>query len=140
MEKNKSKRNNFIFIIESFIEKFKLPLVVVCAVVMLGLPFVGLSQYLMRIIIMIGIYSMLALGLNLLTGYTGQVSLGHAGFYAIGAYTSALLSLRLGFNFIPAAIGGVLMASICWTATRTSDASSEGYISVYRYTWLRRDS
>ncbi len=113
MDKNKSKRNNFIFILESFIEKFKIPIIVICAAVLLGIPFMGFSQYLMRIIIMIGIYSMLALGLNLLTGYTGQVSLGHAGFYAIGAYTSALLSLKLGFSFFPAAIGGVLAASIC---------------------------
>ncbi|MBN1883741.1 MAG: branched-chain amino acid ABC transporter permease [Deltaproteobacteria bacterium] len=43
-----------------------------------------------------------AIGLNLLVGYTGQVSLGHAGFLAIGAYTSVLLMLKLGFPFLVA--------------------------------------
>lgn len=111
MEKGTSK--NFIFKLESFIEKYKIPIAVVCALLLLGLPYIGFSQYVMRIFIMIGIYSMLGLGLNILTGYTGQVSLGHAGFYAIGAYTASLLSLKLGTNFIVAAIGGAIMASLC---------------------------
>jgi branched-chain amino acid transport system permease protein len=41
-------------------------------------------------------FYLIALGLNLLVGYAGQVSLGHAGFYALGAYTSGILSARLG--------------------------------------------
>jgi branched-chain amino acid transport system permease protein len=41
---------------------------------------------------MAGYYSMVIIGLSLLMGYTGQISLGHAGFFAIGAYTSALLT------------------------------------------------
>ena len=85
---------------ESFCEKYKLPIWAAAAAVLLGLPLLGLSQYLIRIFIMIGIYSMLALGLNLLTGYTGQVSLGHAGFFAIGAYVSSLMSINLGCSFI----------------------------------------
>jgi branched-chain amino acid transport system permease protein len=40
-----------------------------------------------------------ALGLNLLIGYTGQISLGHAAFIAIGAYTTAILSTKVGFPF-----------------------------------------
>lgn len=51
---------------------------------------------------MISIYSILALGLNLVTGYAGQVSLGNAAYYAIGAYTSAILSTKLGVNFFVA--------------------------------------
>lgn len=42
----------------------------------------------------------IAIGLNILVGYTGQVSLGHAGFLAIGAYTSVLLVMRAGFPFL----------------------------------------
>lgn len=114
---DKNAKNNitkeFIFKMESFIEKFKIPIGIVCAAILLGLPYIGLNQYIMRIIIMIGIYSMLALGLNILTGYTGQVSLGHAGFYAIGAYTASLLSLKMGANFIAAAIAGAVMSSLC---------------------------
>jgi branched-chain amino acid transport system permease protein len=59
------------------------------------------------------IYAIVALGLNLLLGYAGQVSLGHAGFFAIGAYTSALLTLRLEAPFVlalPAA--GILTAAV----------------------------
>ena len=104
---------NFIFKLESFIQKNKITVAAVGALVLLGLPFMGFNQYVMRIIIMIGIYSMLGLGLNVLTGYTGLVSLGHAGFYAIGAYTASLLSLNFGVNFFVAAIGGAVAASIC---------------------------
>ncbi|NVM24486.1 MAG: branched-chain amino acid ABC transporter permease [Desulfobacterales bacterium] len=46
-----------------------------------------------------GIYSIVALGLNILTGYTGQISLGHAAFYAIGAYTTGFLTTKLGCTF-----------------------------------------
>lgn len=111
MAKGTSK--NLIFKWESFIEKYKFPVAAACALLLLGLPFMGFSQYVMRIIIMIGIYSMLALGLNVLTGYTGQVSLGHAGFYAIGAYTASLLSLKLGATFFVAAIGGAALSALC---------------------------
>ena len=48
---------------------------------------------------MAGIFTILALSLNLLLGYTGQLSLGHAAFFGIGAYTSALLTLRLEWSF-----------------------------------------
>ena len=53
----------------------------------------------MRICILIGIYSMLTLGLNLVAGYAGQLSMGNAGFYAIGAYTATLLMIKLGVSF-----------------------------------------
>ncbi len=106
-------KKSAIFEMEKFIEKYKLPIGIVSAVVLIALPLLGLSQYIMRILIMIGIYSMLGMGLNILTGYTGQVSLGHAGFYAIGAYCSALLSLKFGFNFIIAALLGASLAAIC---------------------------
>lgn len=47
-----------------------------------------------RMLIFIGINAMLALGLNLLMGYAGQISLGHAAFFGIGAYTSAILTIQ----------------------------------------------
>ncbi len=53
----------------------------------------------------------IAIGLNILVGYTGQVSLGHAGFLAIGAYTSVLLMMKLGFPFLLALpIAGLVAA------------------------------
>lgn len=74
----------------------------------LVLPFILPSQYWLRIAIVAGIYAILALGLNLIAGYTGQLSLGHAAFYGIGGYTSALLALKLGVPFwISVPIAGV---------------------------------
>lgn len=58
------------------------------------------NPYYIRILIFIGIYIVLALSLNLINGYTGLFSIGHAAFYGIGAYSSALLTLRLGLPFI----------------------------------------
>ena len=62
-------------------------------------PVFGFNRYIMRICIVIYVFSMLTLGLNLIAGYVGQLSLGHAGFYAIGAYTATLMMKDLGFNF-----------------------------------------
>lgn len=62
-------------------------------------PFVTQNPYYVHTGIMIGIMVMMALGLNLLFGYTGQISLAHASFYAIGAYTSSLLEVHTGLSF-----------------------------------------
>lgn len=53
-----------------------------------------ISNYLIHILILVGIYSILAVSLNLALGYTGLLNLGHVAFFGIGAYTSALLSLN----------------------------------------------
>ncbi|MGE5593451.1 MAG: branched-chain amino acid ABC transporter permease [Betaproteobacteria bacterium] len=58
-----------------------------------------MGLYQATVAITVGIYIILAMGLNMITGYTGQVSLGHAAFFGIGAYTSAILSVRYGFPF-----------------------------------------
>jgi len=66
------------------------------------------NHYHINIMIFIGIYTILALGLTLLLGYAGQVSLGQAGFYGIGAYVSGILTVKLGLNpwlALPMAIG-----------------------------------
>lgn len=76
-----------------------------------------LSGYLVTVLITIGIYVILALSLNMITGYAGQISLGHAAFMGIGAYTSALLYTEAGFSFwiafplaglVAGAVGAVL--------------------------------
>ena len=68
----------------------------------LTLPLWLPSAYHLHIVIMAGIFGVLALSLNLLLGYTGQLSLGHAAFFGVGAYTSALLTLKLEWSFWPA--------------------------------------
>jgi len=64
-------------------------------------------NYYLTILIYIGINSILALSLNIIVGYAGQISLGHAAFYGIGAYSSALIATKLGVSFwiaLPSAI------------------------------------
>ncbi len=75
------------------------------------LPIVIRDEYIVRLFIVSGIYILLALGLNLVTGYTGQFCLGWAAFYGIGAYTSALLTMTWHWNFWPALVmAGVVTA------------------------------
>ena len=68
---------------------------VILAVGLLTVPLWVPNPYHLHVLIMAGIFAILALSLNLLLGYTGQLSLGHTAFFGIGAYTSALLTLRL---------------------------------------------
>lgn len=70
------------------------------------------ERYLAMILDFICIYTIAVTGLDLLFGYTGQVSFGQAGFYAIGAYTSALLSKNLGITPILTIFIGAILATI----------------------------
>jgi len=83
------------------------PFVLAMAAVLAILPFRFSNTYYTTVLVFIGINTITAVGLNLLMGYAGQVSLGHAAFVGLGAYTSAILSTRLGLPLwvaIPAAI------------------------------------
>jgi branched-chain amino acid transport system permease protein len=64
-------------------------------VVVLLYPWLAPTDYLLRVGNLVLIYAILTLGLNFTVGWTGQVSLGHAGFWGIGAYTTALLTAKL---------------------------------------------
>lgn len=57
-------------------------------------------EYLLHILILIGIYTILAVSLNLLVGFTGILSIAHAAFYGVGAYVAALMALRLETPFL----------------------------------------
>lgn len=70
-----------------------------------------IDSYLQLNITIIGINIILAVSLNLITGFTGQFSLGHAAFMSIGAYTSAILTAKLGQPFIISLlISGIMSA------------------------------
>lgn len=72
------------------------------------------NTYYLQIMTFIGINTLLALGLNMLMGYAGQVSLGHAAFYGIGAYTTAILSANFGFSpwsALVCAVGGAVFVA-----------------------------
>jgi len=60
---------------------------------------------------LIAAHAVIAIGLNLLVGYTGQISLGHAGFVGIGAYTAGILAARLGVPWPAALVGGGMVAA-----------------------------
>lgn len=62
-------------------------------------PQVVTSRYILQILIICYIFAVATSSLNLLLGYTGQVSLAHAGFFAIGAYGVAIMTTRSGLNF-----------------------------------------
>lgn len=75
-------------------------LLIAFAVFMLALPWlIAGNPYFLRTLVIVGIYIILALSLNLIIGFAGQLSIGHAAFYAIGAYTTALLTVSVGLNF-----------------------------------------
>jgi ABC-type branched-subunit amino acid transport system ATPase component/ABC-type branched-subunit amino acid transport system permease subunit len=81
----------------------------VAAAVVLALPLVFHDPFFILVLQSLAYLFIVALGLDILVGWTGQISLGHAGLYAIGAYTSALLATRAGWPFwITAPIGAVL--------------------------------
>jgi branched-chain amino acid transport system permease protein len=70
------------------------------------------SDRMLTIMTMIGIAVISVHGLNILTGYCGQISIGHAGFMAVGGYASAILCAKLGFPFWVALPCGALTAGI----------------------------
>jgi len=67
-------------------------------VALLALPFILGDGYYLSVMNFIAFYAIVAIGLCLLTGYGGQLSMSHAAFFGIGAYTSAILSTRFGLN------------------------------------------
>ena len=82
---------------------------VILFLVALTIPLLTKNEYYLHTFIVGGIYILLVLGLNLILGYTGQLSLGHAAFYGIGAYTSALLVMVVHVPFwIALPIAGVV--------------------------------
>lgn len=81
-------------------------------------------EYILHLFILICFYTLLSQSLNLSAGFTGLISLAHAGFYGIGAYTAAILSTQFGFSFwlsIPMAmfISGAIAFIVSLIALRT---------------------
>jgi len=106
------------------------------------------NAYYFHVLIMAGIFAVLALSLNLLLGYTGQLSLGHAAFFGIGAYTSALLTLRLDWSVWAGLAAGMLTAGLAgWAIGRLAlklrgayfvlvTISFAGVISLVSVNWM----
>ena len=87
---------------EKFCEKlvrYRVPLLILACVVAVAFPFVFPSKYFIRIGTVCLMYVMITLSLNLMVGYMGQMSFGHAAFMGIGAYTAAILTTTYDVPF-----------------------------------------
>jgi branched-chain amino acid transport system permease protein len=91
------------------------PVIVAVAVFALLLPFVVRDAYILQVLTNAWLLGLVALSITLLTGTAGQLSLGQAGFLSIGAYASALMSLRLGFPFAVSLIAAAFITAILGT-------------------------
>ena len=87
-------------------------LVLAWVVALLALPAVYGDPYVMRILTMSCLFAIFAASWDLLAGYTGQVNFGHALFFGAGAYTSALVSLKLGVTPWASVFAGAAMATL----------------------------
>ena len=120
----------------------------IVAAAALTLPLWLSSAYHLHVAIMAGIFGVLALSLNLLLGFTGQLSLGHAAFFGIGAYTSALLTLKAEWSFWPALAAAIALAGAAgWLIGRLAlklrgayfvlvTISFAGVISLVSVNWI----
>src|SRR3990170_2310912 len=75
-----------------------------------SVPVLSDNPYTLHVLSLVGIYAIVAMGLNLVFGYTGQISLGHAAYFAVGAYTSGIVTLQLGAPFAVGMIAAVALA------------------------------
>lgn len=93
--------------------KMLFPFLTVLIIVIL--PLLTNSTYLLSSFIFIGIYSIVTISLCLLMGYAGQISLGHAAFYGMGAYGSAILTVNYGLNpWLAMLIAALATALLAW--------------------------
>lgn len=83
-------------------------LIILFAALIFTLPFLFNNNYFLSVSVIIGIYTIVVIGLCLLMGYAGQISLGHAAFYGLGAYTSGILTSTYNISpWIAILIGAV---------------------------------
>jgi len=71
----------------------------VVLLILVALPLFNHNEYHLEVLVSAGIFAILVLGLNVMTGYCGLLNLGQAAFFASGAYTYALLNVKLGLSF-----------------------------------------
>src|SRR5512135_1201965 len=88
--------------------------VFICAFPLLVTRIKAISHYL-DVMVFAGIFSLVAIGLSLLMGYAGQISLAQAAFFGIGAYSSGILTTRFGFNpWAAMPVGALVAGGVAW--------------------------
>ena len=85
------------------------PLALIVAAV---LPFAMTSPYYLHLVVTIAIFAIVTLGLDIVFGYTGEVSVGHAALLGIGSYTAAVLAMHFGIGFWPALPLGIAVTAV----------------------------
>jgi len=86
--------------------------IVLFALAFILIPLFSPSAYILSTLIIIGLYALICTGLSMLMGYAGQISLGHAAFYGIGAYSSAFVTVKLGMPSLVGMAVGILIAAL----------------------------
>jgi len=111
-----------------YLRNFIIALVVIAALYGLDFVFQGrmINPYFSRIIMLSGIAITLAVSLNLINGFTGQFSIGHAGFMAVGAYSSAYFSVSYGASLAETLGGGTLGWAVALGAATLIGALAAG--------------
>ena len=117
--------------------------------IFLALPVFSNDQFMFRILTMILIWSILALGQNVITGFCGQLSFGQAAFYGIGAYTSVLLTMHFGLPYpvvllCSAGLAGLFGLLVGYPATRIGGdylfLVTIGFAEIMRLVFLNWDA
>ncbi len=90
-----------------------------------------MENYLLAMAVFAGFYGLMALGLNVIFGLAGMINLGLVGFFAIGAYTSALLTVKLGWPMLGGCLAGLLVAAACGAVVAVITARLKGdYLAI----------
>ena len=101
------------------------------AAILVIVPLTSGNEYELRLFMLFLIYSMIAVGLNVLVGLTGLVSLGQAGLFALGAYTGAILAIRLGLDLVLASLGAAVVSGLFGAALAYPSVRVRGvYLAV----------
>ncbi|MFQ5594024.1 MAG: branched-chain amino acid ABC transporter permease [Anaerolineae bacterium] len=108
--------DNSQFTIRAFLLNHgNLAMFIVLAIFLAVLPGLVTNNYHLGILVFVGLNTMLTVGLSLLMGYTGQISLGHAVFYGSGAYITGLLTTRFDWSPWPAvAVAALITAGLAY--------------------------
>lgn len=91
---------------------FLRPSLLTIMTVLVALPFALPNNFMMDVAVRVALVAIAAIGLNLLMGFAGQVSIGHAAFVAIGAYGSGIITSRFGWPPVPAIVGAAAGAAL----------------------------
>jgi len=111
-------------------QKIYIPFGVFSLVIIL-IPFFLKNPYNLGVVVQAGIFSLIAMGLSLLMGYAGQISLGHASFFGLGAYTSAILTGTYGWSPWTAILAGLFITGlVAWIIGKPSLKLKGHYLAM----------